>query len=123
MSRKLFIVLAEGITITSIVVSFLASTAAIVHPAPMTNSARQLQGLQPQRLTPQTLQEFLSVGGEAQSLSPRATNRLQNQQGIEQFFPAAPSRTFYPGTISPLPQDVFQQDQFPHAIKLFETKI
>jgi hypothetical protein len=118
MSRQMLNVLVEGLTITAVVVAFLATSAKMVRPATMSPSisSQDLRGLAAQRLSARSLQQFFGVGG-AESLTPDGT------PDINQFFQPATPRTFYPGTISPLPEDVFKPDQPPNALKLIEVPI
>jgi hypothetical protein len=121
MSRQVLNVLVEGLTITAVLVAFLASTARIARPAPVTvksaglaqsdlTSAQDLRGL-----SAPSLQQFFSVGG-AESLVPEA-----GRSDIGEFFQPGASRRFYPGTLSPLPEDLFLPDQVPNALKLIEV--
>jgi hypothetical protein len=119
MSRQVLNVLVEGLTITAVLVAFLASSARIVHPAPVqldqlkqssSATAKDLRGL-----SAPSLQRFFSVGG-AESLGPES-----GRSDIGVFFPATTSRTFYPGTLSPSPEDLFLPNQVPNALKLIEV--
>jgi hypothetical protein len=116
MSRQMLNVLVEGLTMTAVVVAFLATNARIARPAPVTTlevrptngaTAQDLRGL-----TTPNIQQFFSVGG-AESLTPRSDVRA--------FFPAGTSRTFYPGVLSPSPEEVFQPDRAATALKLIEV--
>jgi hypothetical protein len=118
MPRRMLNVLVEGLTITAVVVAFLATSAKIVRPAPLppSTSAQDLRGLAAQRLGAGSLQPFFAVGGaESLDVTPRS------QPDVRQFFQPATPRTFYPGTISPLPEDLFKPDQLPNALKLIEV--
>jgi hypothetical protein len=120
MPRRMLNVLVEGLTITAVLVAFLATSAKIARPATMSPSsaAKDLRGLAAQRLSVRSLQQFFSVGG-AESLQGRPSV----QPDVNQFFQPASPRTFYPGTVSPLPEDLFKPDQPPNALKLIEVPI
>jgi hypothetical protein len=119
MSRQVLNVLVEGLTITAVVVAFLASSVRMARPTPV-----QLSGLRPSSsatakdlrgLSTPSIQQFFSVGG-AESLVPES-----DRSDIGVVFPTSTSRTFYPGTLSPLPEDLFQPDRGPNALKLIEV--
>jgi hypothetical protein len=122
MSRQVLNVLVEGLTITAVLVAFLASSARVVRPAAVTvqsaglastdlTSAKDLRGL-----SSPSLQQFFSVGG-AESLVPES-----GRSEMRRFFQPGASRTFYPGTLlSPLPEDLFLPDRVPNALKLIEV--
>lgn len=121
MSRQVLNVLVEGLTITAVLVAFLASTARMARPGTVTvksaglapsdlAAAKDLRGL-----SSPSLQQFFSVGG-AESLVPES-----GRSDIGTFFQPGVSRTFYPGTLSPLPEDLFQPDRVPNALKLIEV--
>jgi hypothetical protein len=122
MSRQVLNVLVEGLTITAVVVAFLATSARIARPATVATvksaglarsdltSAKDLRGL-----SASSLQQFFSVGG-AESLVPES-----GRSDMREFFPTGASRRFYPGTLSPLPEDLFLPDQVPNALKLIEV--
>jgi hypothetical protein len=120
MPRQMLNVLVEGLTITAVVVAFLATSAKLARPATMSPSvsSQDLRGLAAQRISAGSLQQFFAVGG-AEFLQGRPSA----QPDVNQFFQPATPRTFYPGTISPLPEDLFKPDQPPNALKLIEVPI
>jgi hypothetical protein len=117
MSRQVLNVLVEGLTITAVIVAFLATSARMARPAPVDaveqgaanrTTAQDLRGL-----TAPDVRQFFSVGG-AESLTPRSD--------IREFFPTGASRTFfYPGALSPAAEDLFQPDRAATALKLIEV--
>lgn len=121
MARRFLSVLTEGITLTAVVAAFVASGAIVAHsmPAPIQQSstrAADLKGTQPIQLNRQTLR-VISVG------EPLATPPAPSP-GVQRFFQPASPRVFYPGTLSPKPQDIFRGvNAPPKAIKLVEIPI
>ncbi|MBE9030018.1 hypothetical protein IQ266_09790 [filamentous cyanobacterium LEGE 11480] len=119
MARSQSTVIIEGLTITTIIAAFVGSYPTIVHPAPApiqsySTKAQDLAGLTPQ---------INAIGGEAEQLIVQPRTTITQAQTTSIFFRPAAPRTFYPGTLSPLPEDIFRTDQLPNALKLIETPI
>jgi hypothetical protein len=116
MSRQMLNVLVEGLTITAVVVAFLATSSRMARPAPMPSAAQRPTNMTTAQdlrgLTAPDVRQFFSIGG-AESLTPRSD--------IREFFQPATSRTFYPGTLSPAAEDLFQPDRAATALKLIEV--
>lgn len=119
MARRFVSLIFEGVTFTTVVVAFAVSGAVA---APLTVqsllSADQITQAQPLQ---GTRMRSSAIGGPADLLVVQPGTTLPEMQGSALFFRPETPRLFYPGTLSPTPQDIFQRDQFPHAIKLWEV--
>jgi hypothetical protein len=125
MPRYRLSLFAQGLAYITIVAALVVIPTKIVHTAtaptttgpdatpaslvPESTQAKDLQG---------SIPRFFAIGGSAEAFTIPSTTELAETQATSTVFQAGTPRILYPGTLSPLPEDVFRTDQPPYAIKL-----